>query len=63
MRKVELVKSRNPYFSGFSLAIQLNNLYKQREQISRNPYFSGFSLAISDDDDWSGSMVMSQSLF
>ena len=38
--------SRNPYFSGFSLAMMLTELTALLGLTSRNPYFSGFSLAI-----------------
>ena len=39
------VKRRNPYFSGFSLAIG-SKVRVKRLTLGRNPYFSGFSLAI-----------------
>ena len=39
-------KCRNPYFSGFSLAIHNAVIYNNFIINCRNPYFSGFSLAI-----------------
>ena len=44
-----LIIRRNPYFSGFSLAIRKQIIEKENKE-RRNPYFSGFSLAIRWND-------------
>ena len=41
-----VVISRNPYFSGFFLAIPDTKLGHFMDPVGRNPYFSGFFLAI-----------------
>ena len=46
--QIYLNESRNPYFSGFSLAIIMTPQRALKNIGCRNPYFSGFSLAIAN---------------